>query len=482
MLLRLQFKYLIVFVNKSNLMSCVISSPSTDSGKTTLSLLISCWAFSKGIEIQTFKIGPDYLDQQQMSSIGQPICRNLDIFLSGEEWVRNNFLKHSMKYEFSLIEGAMGLFDGLGATSYSSTANVAKLLDTPIIFIVNARGQVASLLPTLRGFRDFDKGLSIKGIIFNNVNSDRHKSLIREVFKNEDIEILGFLPSDSKITVRKANLGLVSPFDDARKIDVDYFASFAQENLDVFSLIKFLKAPSEKIFNTSFGKNFNIDKNKPIAIAEDRIFHFQYTETKEFLHEMGIPLLSWSIYNNEEIPQEASSLIIPGGFPEKYASHISDSDKSLNSLREFRKKGFIYAECGGMMILGDFIKDENGDNHKMSGILPFKSKKSNLSVGYRYIKGLKDSPIIKKNQSIRGHEFHYWEIESYSSEVDLKKTKHKNKFTSPWEIKSWETEFKNEGWSDKKLHASWIHLHLPSCPEAARNFLEATQNDYSRNS
>ena len=122
-------------------MPCVISSPSTDSGKTTLSLLISCWAFSKGIKIQTFKVGPDYLDQQQLSSIGQPICRNLDIFLSGEEWVRESFFKHSLKNEFSLIEGAMGLFDGLGATTFSSTANVSRLLNAPVIFIVNAKGK-----------------------------------------------------------------------------------------------------------------------------------------------------------------------------------------------------------------------------------------------------------------------------------------------------------------------------------------------------
>ncbi len=460
-------------------MPFVISSPSTDSGKTTLSLLISCWAFSKGIKIQTFKVGPDYLDQQQLSSIGQPICRNLDIFLSGEQWVQKNFLKHSSKYEFSFIEGAMGLFDGLGATSYSSTANVAKLLDIPIIFIVNARGQVTSLLPIVRGFRDFDNGLSIKGIIFNNVNSVRHKKLIKEVFKNEDIEILGFIPSDSKITVNKANLGLISPLDSDRKIDVDYFASFAERNLDVVSLCKFLKSPQQKNLNIPSNKDFKIDKRKPIAIAEDKIFHFQYPETKEFLNEIGIPLISWSIFNNEEIPPEASSLVIPGGFPEKYASHISDSDKSLKSLREFRKKGFIYAECGGMMILGDLLKDENGKNHKMSGILPFKSKKSNLSVGYRYLKGLKDTPIIKQNQSIRGHEFHYWEVEA-SSGFDLKKNEYQRHLTSPWKIKSWETEFRNEGWTDKKLHASWIHLHLPSCPEVATNFVDATQLDYSK--
>ena len=459
-------------------MPCVISSPSTDSGKTTLSLLISCWAFSKGIKIQTFKVGPDYLDQQQLSSVGQPICRNLDIFLSGEKWVQESFLKYSSKYKFSLIEGAMGLFDGLGATTYSSTANVAKLLNVPIIFVVNARGQVASLLATFRGFRDLDSELSIVGIIFNNVNSDRHKKLIEEVFKNEDIEILGFLPSDTKITLNKANLGLISPLDNGKEVDVEYFASFAERNLDVFSLTKFLKSPQKKIFNSVGFEDFKIDNGKPIAIAEDKIFHFQYPETKEFLSEIGIPLISWSIYDDEEIPHEASSLIIPGGFPEKYVGHIANSKKSLNSLREFRKNGFIYAECGGMMILGDFIKDENGNTHKMSGILPFKSKKSKLSVGYRYIEGLKDTPIVKQNQLIRGHEFHYWEIENNLSEFDLRNSEHENKLSSPWQIKSWDTEYKNEGFFDNKLHASWIHLHFPSSPVVAKNLIDATQIVY----
>ena len=324
--------------------------------------------------------------------------------------------------------------------------------------------------------------MSIVGIIFNNVNSDRHKKLIKEVFKNEDIEILGFLPSDSKITLNKANLGLISPMDNGKEIDVEYFANFAEKNIDVFSLFKFLKSPQKKIFNSVNFKDFKIDKSKPIAIAEDKIFHFQYPETKEFLSEIGIPLISWSIYDDEEIPNEASSLIIPGGFPEKYADHISNSTKSLNSLRKFRKNGFIYAECGGMMILGDFIKDENGNNHKMSGILPFRSKKSKLSVGYRYIEGLKDTPIIKQNQLIRGHEFHYWEIENNLSELDSGKAEHQKNLSSPWKIKSWETEYKNEGFFDEKLHASWIHLHLPSSPEVAKNFIEATQITFSKNS
>ncbi len=463
-------------------MPCVISSPSTDCGKTTLSLLISCWAFSKGIKIQTFKVGPDYLDQQQLSSIGQPICRNLDIFLSGEQWVQEYFLKYSAKYQFSLIEGAMGLFDGLGSTSYSSTANIAKLLKIPIIFIVNARGQVASLLPLIKGFRHFDNKLLFKGVIFNNVNSNRHKKLIEEVFEGEDIEILGFLPSDPQISLKKANLGLVSPIDNDKKLDINYFANYAEKNLNLVSLIKYLESPYKKLLNIQNDQEFKLDKNKPVAIAEDKIFHFQYPDTKEFLNEIGIPLLPWSIFNNEEIPRDASSLIIPGGFPEKYAYQISNSEKSLISLRKFREKGFIYAECGGMMILGESIKDEKGKNYKMSGILPFNSKKSKLSVGYRYIRGIQDSLIIKKNQLIRGHEFHYWEIERSLSKFDLKNSKYKNELLTPWEIKSWNTEYKSEGFSDKKLHASWVHLHLPSCPEAASNFIDALTVNLSQDS
>ena len=134
------------------------------------------------------------------------------------------------------------------------------------------------------------------------------------------------------------------------------------------------------------------------------------------------------------------------------------------------------------MILGDFIKDENGNNHKMSGILPFRSKKSKLSVGYRYIEGLKDTPIIKQNQFIRGHEFHYWEIENNLSELDSEKAEHQKKLSSPWKIKSWETEYKNEGFFDEKLHASWIHLHLPSSPEVVKNFIDATQISFSKDS
>ena len=456
-------------------MSCIISAPSTDNGKTTLSLLISCWAFTKGLKMQTFKVGPDYLDQQQLSSIGHPICRNLDIFLSGEPWVRETFYKHSKRYDLSLIEGAMGLFDGLGPTHISSTANVAKVLNLPVILIINAKGQVGSLLALFRGFKDLDKNIVIKGIVFNNINSKRHEMLIREVFKNQPVKLLGFLPFNENINLNHGRLGLLSPNEVDKRINVNYFADFAQKHLNFSLLLNFLKSESKEIYTSEEIELKKIHKTKPIAIAEDKIFHFQYPETREYFNELGVPLLSWNIYEDQEIPKEACSVIIPGGFPERYARHINSSRRSLNSLKKFYNKGFIYAECGGMMILGDSIEDENGMSHKMAGILPFKAKKGALSIGYRYIKACNDSNLIRKNQNLRGHEFHYWQIENYHYEV-RSEINNKFSFVSPWEIKSWGTSYKTEGWANKNLHASWIHLHLPSNKIALQNLLNNHQN------
>ena len=452
-------------------MSFIISAPSTDNGKTTLALLISSWASSKGIKIQTFKVGPDYLDQQQLSHIGHPICRNLDIFLSGETWVKKTFHQYSRNYEFSLIEGAMGLFDGLGSTRYSSTANVAKLLDLPIVFIIDARGKVASLLALYKGFQELDKNLKISGIVFNNVNSNRHQKLIKEVFKNQPVEIIGFLPFNEEIKLKKGNLGLISPKEKDDAINTNYYAYFAEKHLNFKLIEKLLKYSITKSNYHNFTNSRRNHLKKTIAIAEDKIFHFQYPETKEYLEEIGVTLIPWSLYKDEEIPKEACTVMIPGGFPERYAEHISSSKKSLNSLKAFFKKGLIYAECGGMMILGNSIEDENGQRHKMSEILPFSTKKGKLSVGYRSLKGEKESLLINKGQEIKGHEFHYWQINNEIKDFENGNSYKKELFKPPWKIKSWGSQYKSEGWSCKNLHASWVHIHLPSNTAAARNFL-----------
>jgi len=179
------------------------------------------------------------------------------------------------------------------------------------------------------------------------------------------------------------------------------------------------------------------------------------------LEKNGMPTITWKPLENEQIPNNAKGLIIPGGFPEQHAKQLSNSKRSLESIKVFAKKFPIYAECGGMMLLGESIFDLEGEEHSMAGILPFKAKKGNLKIGYRETISKNSSPIIASGNKLIGHEFHRWEIitEKYNSEIK-----------PLWDIKGWDIDIKNEGFCNHLIHASWIHLHWASSPKILDNW------------
>ena len=180
-----------------------------------------------------------------------------------------------------------------------------------------------------------------------------------------------------------------------------------------------------------------------------------------------MPTITWKPLENEQIPKEAKGLIIPGGFPEQYAHQLSNSTISLNSIKMFSKKFPIYAECGGMMLLGKSIFDLEGREHSMAGILPFKAKKGNLKIGYREATSKNKSPITRPGNKLIGHEFHRWELinENYNSNIN-----------HIWDIKGWNIELKNEGFCNSLIHASWLHLHWASSPLILENWKRTVMN------
>ena len=202
-------------------------------------------------------------------------------------------------------------------------------------------------------------------------------------------------------------------------------------------------------------RNGSILRQYPVAIAQDKAFHFRYPETKEYLEAMGMPLINWQPTENQPIPTQAKALIIPGGFPELFAEEISDSTKSLESIRAFFGKRPIYAECGGMLLLGEFLTDIEGKKFPMCKLLPFNATKDKLKVGYRKLKSIQNSLILNKGDTLVGHEFHYWKINPTQNKF------HKD-IVPPWEVNGWKLTQKEEGWSNNLLHASWIHLHWPT--------------------
>ncbi|WP_269610896.1 cobyrinate a,c-diamide synthase [Prochlorococcus marinus] len=449
-------------------MACVISAISSNSGKTLLSILLISWLKSINKTVQTFKVGPDYLDPQQLTAISKKACRNLDLILSGESWVKENFNHFGGLTDYSFIEGVMGLFDGIGSSSKGSTAELAKVLSLPVVLIVDARGKAASLAALIKGFREHDSELKIAGVVLNNVQTSRHEKILLEVLDQINIKSLGSIPSCEDLYLPARHLGLAPAHEILDlEIKVKKWASIAKDHLDIESFRKLLSPPE---YNN---KRVNILPKKesriihPIAIAEDDAFHFRYQETKELLEENGMPTITWKPLEDEQIPKEARGLIIPGGFPELHANQLSNSTKSLNSIKMFSKKFPIYAECGGMMLLGKSIYDFEGKEHSMAGILPFKSKKGNLKIGYREAKSKNKSPITTPGNKLIGHEFHRWEIiyESYNSKIN-----------PLWDIKGWNMEIKNEGFCSHLIHASWIHLHWASSPLILENWKRSIMN------
>ncbi len=443
-------------------MACIISATSSNSGKTLLSLLLISWLKSISKTVQTFKVGPDYLDPQQLSAVSEKACRNLDLILSGEKWVRESFNHFGGLTDFSLVEGVMGLFDGIGSSSKGSTADLAKVLSLPIVLIIDARGKAASLAALLKGFKEHDKKLNIAGVVLNNVQTTRHEKILLEVLNQINIKSLGCLPECKELNLPTRHLGL-APVHEILDLElkIKKWASIAKNNLDIESFQKLLLAPKSIETKVNFSPKHESVFLHPIAIAEDEAFHFRYQETKELLESNGMPTITWKPLQNENIPKEAKGLIIPGGFPEQHAKQLSNSKISLKSVKVFAKNYPIYAECGGMMLLGKSIFDLEGREHKMSGVLPFKAKKGNLKIGYRKAISKNKSPITSPGNILIGHEFHRWEIitEKYNSGIN-----------PLWDLSGWNTKIKNEGFCNHLIHASWVHLHWASSPKILDNW------------
>tara|TARA_Y100001968_G_scaffold135722_1_gene123810 strand:- start:747 stop:2138 length:1392 start_codon:yes stop_codon:yes gene_type:complete len=462
-------------------MSCVIASPASGNGKTLLSILLSSWARKKGYSIQTFKVGPDYLDPQQLKQISQKPCRNLDKILCGSNWVRDSFHFFGGSAELTLVEGVMGLFDGIGSSSVGSTADIAQELNLPIVLILNANGQAASIAALINGFKNHTPKINLAGVVLNQINSKRHKELLSEVALSNQIRVLGYIFKNEKLTLSKSDLGL-SPAHEIINLDrrIDEWAEIAAKSLDIDYFLSIMKSPKpsenpiKKLINNNFLNNQKL--SRPIAIAKDEAFHFIYEETNDLLKELQIPILEWKIMEDEPLPKGAKGIIIPGGFPETHAEQLSKSKRSLNALKSNFNKIPIYAECGGMLLLGQSIKDKKGVTYPMTEILPFKASNGSLNVGYRDIRAIKNSLIMESEERIKGHEFHRWKL-SYKESFIFNQNKFKTRgISAPWEAEGWLIKRTKEGWSNELFHASWIHLHWASNPKIATRISKKMRN------
>jgi len=468
-------------------MACLIAAPSSGSGKTLLSLCLAALVRQRGETIQTFKVGPDYLDPQLLSRASGRPCRNLDALLCGEGWVRRSFPWWGSQANHCLVEGVMGLFDGRGPGLAGSSAELAQLLGLPVVLVVEASRQAGSVAALVRGFRDHQPGLVLAGVVLNGVSTERHQALLSEALAAIAMPLLGVLPRHHSLNLPSRHLGLV-PAHELEDMDrcLKEWAGLAERHLQLDQLLPLLAPPPPPGPGSPDPIRWCLEGDgagpEPtvaaapvtLAIASDAAFHFRYPEATALLEGLGVRVQPWRPLADEALPAGSQGVILPGGFPELHAAALAASQRSLAELRRAARLGLpIYAECGGLLLLGQRLEDAEGVSHPMAGLLPFSARRGGLHLGYRQATPLASGLVVRPGESLSGHEFHRWELEPLPAGALSGPSGQQDSGAPLWQLEGWGWPSRPEGWSRPGLHASWLHLHWSGCPQICQRLRDA---------
>ena len=379
----------------------LIAAANSGAGKTTLTLGIMKALYNRGVKVQPFKCGPDYIDTKLHDIASSEESINLDTFFSSDEHVLSIYNRYSSRANVSVVEGAMGLFDGYSKMK-GSAAEIAKLIDIPVILVINAKASAYSTAAMIYGFKNFDKGVNIKGVIFNFVGSESHYSFLKEACADVGVEALGYLPKDSSLEIPSRHLGLNTDNNAAMNIAIDKIASVVEKYVNIDLLLEITENTISRIDAENKDKTGNTQR---IAVAKDEAFNFMYRENRRTLEQLGE--IIWFSPIHDEVLPKADFVYIPGGYPELYAEALSKNSLMKESIKSYIEAGGrLLAECGGMMYLSSSLIDQEGKSYPMVGIFNqiATMDKMKLKLGYRYF----DYNGVR----FKGHEFHYSKIES----------------------------------------------------------------------
>ena len=439
----------------------VIAGTNSGCGKTTITSALISAIKKRGLKVQPFKIGPDYIDTMFHSFIAECDGRNIDSFLFNDETLKYIFAKNCKKSDIAICEGVMGMYDGIGRTSKASTADVSKIIKAPIIMVVNAKGMSVSIVPIIKGFLDFDKNINVKGVILNNVKSKMQYNFLKNIIKdNIDIEVLGYFQENENVKLGNRHLGLITA-GEIEKLEekMDILAKMAEETINIDRIIEIANDTQElkvkNILPEELKYKFNGIK---IGIAYDFAFNFYYRDNIDLLNYMGIETVFFSPIKDEKIPDDIHGLYIGGGYPELFAFELTNNVSMRNSIKEFAENGgYIYAECGGLIYMSEKIKTFDGNEYSMTSVLEGSCEMSDKlqHFGYVYVKNK------ETNKYINAHEFHY-SVEEIKNDTVFEVLKTRGSKTTTWE----------SGYKYKNVIASYPHIHFYSNIEFIVEFLE----------
>ncbi|MGD1074469.1 MAG: cobyrinate a,c-diamide synthase [Thermodesulfovibrionales bacterium] len=446
----------------------IIAGTHSGCGKTTVTLGILAALKRKGLTVQAFKTGPDFIDSGLHRLITGRPSRNLDLWMCGESYVRDSFFRNSLDVDVSVIEGVMGLYDGA-----LSTASLADKLDLPIILVVDAYGLAESAGALVHGFAEYNRNkvghtFSFLGTVFNRVASENHYERLKASIGN--MPVLGYLPRDLAFEIPHRHLGLTvaeeSPLSDE---NLHRLSDAVLRHIDVDAI---LAAENRRDAGTGKRQNregdgsslLRVPSPSAIAVAYDRAFCFYYEDNLDLLKQEGAEIVRFSPLHDSMLPDNVDGVYIGGGYPELHARELSQNKSMLRSIHDWADaEKPLYAECGGLMYLSQGIHDFDGTFFPMAGIYPFETqmKKGRSKLGYREIRLTEDCLLGKKGARLRGHEFHYSEIPGSPSSTEVYAVQDGSG-----------REIGFEGYRLKNALASYIHIHFGSNPAVARNVMD----------
>ncbi len=392
----------------------VVAGVHSGVGKTTIATGLMAAFSRRGLRVQGFKVGPDYIDPSYHTAVTGRPSRNIDTWMLPHAAAVELFLRASADADLCIVEGVMGLFDGrTGGRGAGSTAEVAALLGVPVLLVVDGWKIARSAAAIVHGYRSFDPDVELAGVVLNRIAGEGHYRAVAPPIEDEaGVPVVGSLGRDERLALPERYLGLIPTTEGP--IARSYFDTLAEtigRQLDLECIFRLARAPRPSVTVTEpLFPAGSLPSRVRLAVARDRAFSFYYQDALDLLAAHGAELLEFSPVEDEAIPQGTDAVYLGGGFPELFATQLSANRPMLESIRAASRCGTpIYAECGGYMYLGESLTDAEGTRHAMLGLLPLHStmSQSRMTLGYRELRTLRPGPFGAAGTRLRGHEFHW---------------------------------------------------------------------------
>ncbi|PID72738.1 MAG: cobyrinic acid a,c-diamide synthase [Desulfobulbus propionicus] len=444
----------------------LIASTHSGCGKTTVTLGIMAALQQRGLHVQPFKCGPDFIDPTLHQMVTGRISRNLDVRMCGASFTTATYQRNTQACDCAVIEGVMGLFDG----GDGSGATLAAQLNVPVILVVDVRSAAESVAAVIKGFATLDEKTRIAGIICNRVGSAKHKQMIEDaVNQYHPIPIIGFLPRNEEITIPSRHLGLhMGEENPLNKDGQQQLVAMMEQHLDLDLLLKLAEQTGSPTYSSQAIAQVQPEQQPVrIGVARDEAFCFYYEDNLDMLVAAGAELIPFSPLHDQSLPEHLDGLYLGGGYPELFARQLSENRLMREHIKAFADSNKpLYGECGGFMYLTSSITDLEGETYPMAGVFAFATTMQQRlrRLGYRQPRLTCDSWLAAKGTLLHGHEFHY----SAVTKPDATPQAYLLDDGRP------------EGYTYKNTLAGYVHLHWGRTPEVASNFVQACCNTSKR--